>query len=204
MRRTKEAAAETREQLLNAALVCFRRQGYSVTTLDDIARQAGTTRGAIHWHFGNKVELFNTLVRERYERAAAIFSNAYKSAEESPLRQLRQLLIRWLSYVEEDEDFRAVLELLTLKTEIGPELAEGLQENVRGQRRSLAYFASLISKGIAAGEVRPEVEPDMAARAALGMMNGITSLWLMDTTAFSLKGIAQGTVDLFLESIRKR
>ncbi len=203
MRRTKEAAAETREQLLNAALVCFRRQGYSATTLDDIARQAGTTRGAIHWHFGNKVELFNTLVREQYERAATIFSEIYKLVEDSPLQQLRQLLIHWLSYVEEDEDFRAMLELLTLKTEVGPELAEGLQENVRGQRRSLAYFASLIGKGIEMGEVRPEVEPDVAALAVLGMVNGIASLWLMDTMAFSLKGVAQETVDLFLHSIRK-
>lgn len=203
MRRTKEAAAETREQLLNAALICFRRQGYSATTLEDIAKQAGTTRGAIHWHFGNKVELFNTLVRERYERAATIFSEAHKLGEGSPLRQLRHLLIRWLSYVEEDEDFRAVLELLTLRTEVGPELAEGLQEKVQGQRRSLAYFASLISKGIAAGEVRPEVKPDTAALAALGMVNGITSLWLMDMTAFSLKNVAPETVDLFLQALRQ-
>ena len=201
MRRTKEAAAETREQLLNAALVCFRRQGYSATTLDDIAGQAGTTRGAIHWHFGNKVELFNTLVRERYERAAAIFSEAYTLGGKSPLQQFRHLLIRWLRYAEEDEDFRAVLELLTLKTEVGPELSGGMQEKVQGQRRSLAYFASLISKGIAAGEIRPEVKPDTAALAALGMVNGITSLWLLDTAAFSLKGIAQETVDLFLQGI---
>ena len=203
MRRTKEAAAETREQLLNAALVCFRRQGYSATTLDDIARQAGTTRGAIHWHFGNKVELFNTLVREQYKRAATIFSTIGTPGGESPMQQLRQLLIHWLSYVEEDEDFRAMLELLTLRTEVGPELVGGLQENVQGQRRSLEYFASLIRKGIDAGEVRAEVEPELAARAVLGMVNGITSLWLMDTTAFSLKGIAQDTVDLFLTSIKK-
>ncbi len=203
MRRTKEAAAETREQLLNAALVCFRRQGYSATTLDDIARQAGTTRGAIHWHFGNKVELFNTLVREQYERAAMIFSEVDTLGEGSPIQQLRRLLIHWLSYVEEDEDFRAMLELLTLRTEVGPELAGGLQENVQGQRRSLEYFASLISKGIEVGEVRPEVEPDVAALAALGMVNGIISLWLIDTTIFSLKDITQDTVDLFLHSIRK-
>ncbi len=201
MRRTKEAAAATREQLLQAALHCFRSQGYSATTLDDIARQAGTTRGAIHWHFGNKVELFNTLVRESYARASAIFSEIYATGERSPVLQLRQLLIRWLSYAEEDADFRAMLELLTLKTEIGPELATGLQENVQGQQRSQAYFADLIRKGIAAGEIRPEVKPERAALALLGMINGITSLWLMDSSAFSLKEIAQDTVDLFLQGI---
>ncbi len=49
MRRTKEEAAITREHLLEAALLCFRTKGYASTTLDDIARQAGATRGAIHW-----------------------------------------------------------------------------------------------------------------------------------------------------------
>ncbi|HEU5383170.1 MAG TPA: TetR family transcriptional regulator, partial [Ktedonobacteraceae bacterium] len=67
MRRTKEEAAITRERLLEAALECFHSKGYSATTLDDIARRAEITRGAIQWHFGSKADLYNTLLRERYQ-----------------------------------------------------------------------------------------------------------------------------------------
>src|SRR5947209_2795587 len=109
MRRTKAEAAITREHLLEAALQCIATKGYAATTLDDIARQAGTTRGAIHWHFGNKAELFNILVRERYMQAATIFQDVY-TAGGSPLQQLRRLLIRWFTYPEENTDFRVVLE----------------------------------------------------------------------------------------------
>ena len=108
MRRTKEDAALTRAHLLEAALKCFQEKGYVGTTLDDIAQKAGTTRGAIYWHFGNKAQLFNTMVRERYARAATIFQEAFASGE-SPLQQLRRFLIRWITYAEEDSDFRAVL-----------------------------------------------------------------------------------------------
>jgi AcrR family transcriptional regulator len=202
MRRTKEEAARTREHLLDAALLCFRTRGYSATTLDDIARQAETTRGAIHWHFGNKAELFNTLVRERYERAATIFREVYALGGSS-LQQFRHLLMRWLTYAEEDSDFRTVLELLLLKTEAAPELAGGMQEKIRGQRFSLEYFAGLIRKGMAEGEIRAEINPEIAALAALGMINGVTSIWLMDPLAFSLKSIAQEAVDLFLQGIVK-
>lgn len=202
MRRTKEDAAITREHLLEAALLCIATKGYAGTTLDDIAREAGTTRGAIHWHFGNKAELFNTLVRERYMQAATIFRDVY-AAGGSPLQQLRRLLICWFTYPEENADFRIVLQIL-LKAEVAPELAGGIQEKMRGLRISLEHFAALIKRGIASDEIRSEVNPEVAALAVLGMVNGVTSIWLLDPAAFSLKNVAQDAVDLFLQGIVKR
>src|SRR5579885_308444 len=163
-----------------------------------IAPRAGTTRGAIAWHFGNKAELFNTLVRERYERAASIFREAAASSGGSPLQQLRELLILWLTYAEEHPDFRAMLELIQLKTELSPELSEGMQEKVERQRFTIDYFASLIRRGIKAGELRADVDPEIAAQTALGMVNGITNSWLIDQNSFSLKRIAAQAVDLLL------
>ena len=64
MRKTKEEAAITREQLLKKALAVFSKKGYSATTLQDIASEADVTRGAIYWHFGSKAKLYNTLIRE--------------------------------------------------------------------------------------------------------------------------------------------
>lgn len=202
MRRTKEDAALTRALLLGAALTCFQEKGYVSTTLDDIAKKAGTTRGAIHWHFGNKAQLFNTMVRECYAQAATIFQEAFALGE-SPLQQLRRFLIRWITYAEEDSDFRAVLELLQLKTELVPELAEGMQEKIQGMRASRDMLASLIERSIAAGEIRPEISAQTAALAALGMANGISSLWLMDPTSIELKVVAQESVNLFLQGLTR-
>ncbi|MDQ2904064.1 MAG: TetR family transcriptional regulator [Chloroflexota bacterium] len=200
MRRTKEEAAITREHLLNAALVSFRAKGYLATTLDDIARQAGTTRGAIHWHFGNKAELFNTLIRERYQQATMKFREVYTMGG-TPLHILRQILIKWMSYTEEDADFRTMLELLMWKTEPAPELASGMQEKVQGTRVSVQHFTELIQRGIEAGEIRPEVQPEVAAITALGMINGITTMWILDPAAFSLKARTEQMVDLFIRGI---
>ena len=52
MRRTKEEAEQTRRALLDAGLRVFSRQGYAAIKLEDIAREAAVTRGAIYWHFG--------------------------------------------------------------------------------------------------------------------------------------------------------
>ncbi len=190
MRRTKEDAALTREKLLDAALASFHDRGYITTTLDDIARQAGTTRGAIAWHFGSKAELLNALIRERYTRATTRMLELAAQGG-TPLQVLRRVLIYWTAYLEEDPEFRAVQEI-TLHMPISPEFDEGMRERREGIRRS-----------IAAGEIRPEVNPEMVATTALGMMNGISMLWLLDPSAFSLKARAGEIVDLFLQGLVK-
>ena len=202
MRRTKEEAAVTRARLLDAALASFHTKGYSATTLDDIARQAGITRGAIQWHFGNKAELYNTLVGESYQKAGAAFKEIY-DAEGTPLQKLRLILIKWLGYAEEDAQFRSMLELVILKTEVSPELAGGLQQKTQGNRATIAFFADIIRLGIQAGEIRPDVHPEVAATTALSLVNGVTSLWLIDPTAFSLRDSAEETVEIFLRGIAR-
>ena len=57
MRRTKENAEKTRQTVLTAALTLFSRDGYSITTLSRIAKEAGCSRGPIYWHFQTKDDL---------------------------------------------------------------------------------------------------------------------------------------------------
>src|ERR1700693_4067661 len=122
MRRTKEEAALTREQLLRAALTVFRNQGYATTTLDDVASAAGVTRGAIYWHFGGKAELYNALVSEHLTRTYAVFESVLTQTG-TPMDRLRRFMRRFLEYLEEDADYRTVLELKLLMTETTPDLA---------------------------------------------------------------------------------
>ncbi len=61
VRKTKEEAMLTRQQLLNAAIEQFALRGVAETTLTDIADAAGVTRGAVYWHFRSKAELFNEM-----------------------------------------------------------------------------------------------------------------------------------------------
>ena len=200
MRRTKEEAANTRERLLEAALASFHSKGYAATTLDDIARRAEITRGAIQWHFGSKAELYNTLIRECYQEAGEKFREIYQ-AEGTPTQKLRRTLVKWLGYTEEDGKFRTMLELMMLKTEVSPELASGIQEKAQGNQMTVSLFAAMIRQGIEAGEIRPDVNPEVAALAALGLVNGVTSVWLVDPAAFSLRGLAEEMVEMFLRGI---
>ena len=57
-------APDTKANILNAALRVFARYGVSAATLDDIATEAGISRGALCWHYRTKDELLKTIVNE--------------------------------------------------------------------------------------------------------------------------------------------
>jgi len=68
MRRTKEEAEQTRQQILDAALLIFSQKGFQATRLQDIATEAGATRGAIYHHFQNKAGLYKSLIEEAMQQ----------------------------------------------------------------------------------------------------------------------------------------
>ena len=61
MRKTKAEALQTRQDLLLSALNVFYQHGVARASLNEIARNAGVTRGALYWHFKNKEDLFDAL-----------------------------------------------------------------------------------------------------------------------------------------------
>ena len=70
-RRSRAARAQGRggrEALLEAAAALFARRGFRETSIDDIAREAGFSKGAVYWHFESKDDLFFALVEQRIDR----------------------------------------------------------------------------------------------------------------------------------------
>jgi AcrR family transcriptional regulator len=69
-RRTRAARADgrkARDELLTAALRVFARRGYREAGVDEIAAEAGYSKGALYWHFSGKEELLLTLLDERID-----------------------------------------------------------------------------------------------------------------------------------------
>src|ERR1700704_5124487 len=68
--RTRAARAggrEARDELLTAALRVFARRGYREAGVDEIAADAGYSKGALYWHFSGKEELLVALLEERID-----------------------------------------------------------------------------------------------------------------------------------------
>ena len=62
----KESQIQTRERLLDAALTVFSRRGYYAASVDEVAAEAGYSKGAVYSNFSNKEELFLALIDRRF------------------------------------------------------------------------------------------------------------------------------------------
>lgn len=201
MRRTKEEAAVTREQLLKKALAVFSKKGYAATTLQDIAQEADVTRGAIYHHFGGKAELYNTLIREYADRGNVIMQQAVSEGG-SLLDILRRVFVRQLQVIEKDREMRALMELYLFKTGMVPELEEGRQQQIESGVGLIDLLAGIMSQGMQQGLLRSDVDPKEMARAYLAFQNGLINLWLTAPEQFSLNASAESFADILMAGIR--
>lgn len=66
-KRSEDYMAERRRQILDAAIVCLNNQGWTRTTVDDVARQAGLSKGAVYIHFASKRALLIGLLERNID-----------------------------------------------------------------------------------------------------------------------------------------
>ena len=84
-----------REQILDAALRSFGRNGFHATTMQDVATEAGLSPGALYRYFPGKTDLVAALAKQHRERNLAIFATADAGAETATMfRHLGEAFFR--------------------------------------------------------------------------------------------------------------
>lgn len=202
MRRTKDEAAVTRSAVLKAALAVFSRKGYAAATLEDIAKAADVTRGAIYWHFKSKADLYNTLTGELSARGADLVQQAV--AEGGTLLEiLRRIFVRQCTLIEEDREARAVMELALSRTGSDPEVEAGRKKQIEAGSALIEGIAGAMQQGIIQGVLRSDLVPADMARAFLAFENGAIQLWLTSPKSFSLKQSAESFAEILISGLQK-
>jgi len=94
----KLPAEKRRAQLIEAAMKVISQKGYAGATTEAIAREAGLTKGALYFHFGNKEDIFFAVVKEISERHFSIVTNPL-SEELNPEKALKKMIQNALGLV---------------------------------------------------------------------------------------------------------
>lgn len=84
MTSTTETAAETRRSLIAAARTLFGANGYAATTVEEIVRLAGVTKGALYHHFADKDDLFTAVVEAVKADVTTVVGAAFLDAATEP------------------------------------------------------------------------------------------------------------------------
>lgn len=191
--------AATRTRLLEAAARVYARRGFNGATLEEVAAEAGFTKGAVYAHFGSKENLLLALMEEHLTRQVIEQVELFDRERITWERPLAGSA-RWMEQLEADPDpFRLFVELWIYAQRderLRGRLAEGLQT----LRVTFARFATTSARDVGL-EALPEAT-EQFANVMLGLGIGLPMLKLIDpdTVSPSLLGAVLSVLIRAVES----
>jgi TetR/AcrR family transcriptional regulator, acrAB operon repressor len=184
--RSRGDGEATRANLINAARAVFQRVGVNGCGLDQIANEAGVTRGAVYWHFANKADLFFAMLQQvRLTLVRLLDGEAADELPEDPLARLERQLQGVFRTLQRDVAAREVLEILFFRCEyVGPFAV--VQDTLRLIRQEcVARIAQAYVQAEARGQLRAGLTPQGAALDTLHFVSSLLKTWLADPASCS-------------------
>ena len=196
VRRTKAETEQTRLEIIAAARRVFAERGVSRTTLADIAKEAGVTRGAIYWHFKNKPVLFFAMMEQvSLPLVDLIEENLPAQNPGDPLRSIRASMIEILRLLKDDDIARTTFEIVNSKCEYVDEFS---RLDTRVTRTGCAYIQKLTHAYEDArlkDLLRTGADPAQYALDSYLFMKGLINLWLADADGSIIRDKAAALID---------
>lgn len=190
----KRAPDMTRTKILNSALKAFAEKGYARASMDEIAEGAGVTKGALYWHFDDKLKLYRSLVDHVLEmQTVAVMPSldAGKPAHE----MVSELVHSYLSFYRENGLVMAFYSnmMMEVKTLSETGIMAAMADVYREYRRAVA---SALRKGGRRGA------RDHEARASvlIGALDGLVMQWMLDPEGFDPDPVGEALVELYSTS----
>ncbi len=201
-RKTKEQALETRNQIIEAAIHCFSTNGVSSTSLSDIATRAGVTRGAIYWHFKNKIDILNEIWLQCDAHLDELEQEYQVQYPDDPLAQMKALLVTLLQSTVTDPSRRALMEIIFHKCEFVGEM-----ETFQKIQQSLLLecypkIEASLHNCICQGQLPPNLNTRQAAILMRSYISGLMENWLFTPASFNLHKEAPDLVEAFIDMLR--
>ncbi|ASW54046.1 TetR/AcrR family transcriptional regulator [Plantactinospora sp. KBS50] len=163
---------DTRQRLFEAAVALIAEQGYSATTVDDIAARAGVAKGTVYYNFPSKTALFEALLRH----GIGLLTDGFRTAVagQPPRAALAALVRAQLEYIQR---YRAFAQLL---------LSEMWRTNRQWQQtlrllraEAIGTIAETVQAGVDSGDLPADLDVRLASSALFGVGLVVAVDWLV-------------------------
>lgn len=193
-----DVSAARRNQILEAAAVVFSRAGFHEARMEDIADQAGLSKGAVYLYFAGKDALIAALLRRLFD----VELEALRRLD-IPAAGFEEKLLGYTRHLAAEYE-RIAAESSSLVREFYAVAArdKGVQVFLRQYLRAYRdLLATLIEEGIARRELR-SVDPQAAAIAILALYEGLMVLWVADPRAVQWREHSEAAIRYLLDGLR--
>jgi AcrR family transcriptional regulator len=191
--------ADKQERVLDAALAEFAEQGYQAASLNRVVAQAGIAKGSLYQYFPNKEGIFNYIFQQALQRVRRTLTSVKEETlEENFFIRLEKSLLAGVRFSREHPKIFSLY--LKIQFDKNVPFREEFLAAVR--RYATEYFASLVRRARARGELRPGV-PNAAV---LFLLDALFDRFLQAVAVPALDvtlGLHQATDEVIHKHIRE-
>src|SRR5215831_7407303 len=159
-----------RQNILDAALRCFSRDGFHNTTTADIVRESGVSQGALYLYFETKDDIIVALADDRHHGQA--FLNALAKNEPDPVQGLFLLIELYGKGLADGrrEDMRRVGVQGWAEALRNPAIHASILEGFSAVREAIT---DLVRRGQASGQIRADIDAEAVPRVLTAIFQGL-------------------------------
>lgn len=160
--------AERRTQILRSARAVFIEKGYVAARVEDVARRAGLSKGAVYFYFDSKRELFLALVHEEHENTYSFLDNAEYDSRPASVK----LLDLGQKYLDYFAGLKSPPRFFLMMCEQGIRDEEVREECQAVHQRFVDAATRILAQGMAEGSFR-QADPMAVAQMLKAMIDGM-------------------------------
>jgi len=162
-----------KNQIINAAGLCFAKKGFHNTTMKDIFDTSGLSSGAVYNYFESKEKIVETMADISFERNMKMISGAVEKDKESPLSGFLNNFFAMLKELTKQSDVRTSLSIdfylwsEATRNEHIDKVSRECQEN------TVSQVAKLVEREQKHGVINKGLDSIAVARALLALLQGL-------------------------------
>lgn len=180
----KAALAERRsvkgtgEQILEGAMKLFSRKGYHGTSIEEIAKAAGVTKGALYWHFQSKDDLLRHVILHYEKNFLNRIIQKVKTLEGDAFEKFEKYARDNAAFVYYNREL--CVSFITLAGEIVGSHHALEREFRRVYKKYENFLSELIIQGQNEEIFKKEIDPKLTALVIVAIIDGVTCQWSMN------------------------
>lgn len=201
MKKTKAEAQKTRTYLLKAALNTFYVKGVSRASLNEIAQNAGVTRGALYWHFRNKEDMFEALFQSLFEDVSTQLEHDIENRSPNIWESLELSVIDIFCRLETDESLRKFFNILHTKceyTEQNHAIIKIMRIHHDMWQRQLTSVMTISQEQ---GRLPEDLDVRLSVIHLMSVISGLMQTWLNMPEQFRVSDTARHIIPAALYSL---
>ena len=195
---TEEYKQTVREEILQAAEDLFARKGYHKTSMDDIVKESGLSKGAIYGYFESKQDILLALSDRRCASILDRIQSVFSPDDSATDKLEKGLGIVFGDLVEVSREICG----LSLELWVEAPRIKSLQDGVNIRYGTAhSFIAGIINEGMRRGEFKQDIDADAMASILLATVDGMYLHWATTGRDFDWQKMKSTFLAMLLEGI---